>query len=109
MAPERPLQRSHTTRRETTMSTSAFTLAVVRGEAPDAAGVEFGLSALADTDLPADVWEWFTEHGVSEHDDNVWVLVTPEPEFRAGDVTGLVAWRDVDSAEPTAPGASARK
>jgi len=86
------------------MSTTTFTLAVVRGEAPDAAGVEFGLSVLADVDLPSDVWEWFVEHGVSEHDDNVWVLVTPEPEFRAGDVTGLVAWRDVDFAAPRGVG-----
>jgi len=85
--------------RETTMSTGTFTLAVVRGEASDAAGVELGLSVLADVDLPPDVWTWIAEHSLDldqGHDDLTWVLVTPEPEFRAGDIPGLVAWRDVE-------------
>ena len=83
------------------MSTTTYVLAVVREEAPDAAGVELGLSVLADVDLPPDVWTWIGEHGLDldqGHDDLTWVLVTPEPEFRAGEIHGLVAWRDVDVA-----------
>jgi len=80
---------------------STFTLAIVRGVAPDADGVELGLSVLADVDLPPDVWTWIAEHSLDldqGHDDVSWVLVTPEPEFRAGDIPGLVAWRDVEVA-----------
>ena len=77
---------------------NTFTLAVVRGEAPGAAGVELGLSVLADVDLSHVVWTWIAEHSLDldqGHDALTWVLVTPEPEFQAGDIPGLVAWRDV--------------
>lgn len=89
------------------MSTTTYVLAVVLDEAPDAAGVELGLSVLADVDLPPDVWTWITERSLDldqGHDDVSWVLVTPEPEFRAGDIPGLVAWRDVEIAAPTTSG-----
>ncbi len=74
---------------------TTYTLAIINGDAGlDVPGDEFGLSPLEGVRLGDDVHAWLEENGADEGDR--WVLVTPEPEFRAGNLANLVAWRDVE-------------
>lgn len=73
--------------------TDDYTLSIVRGEQPDANGVELGQSDLQGVDLGAGVWDWMTQHGVGQ-DDLTWVLVTPCGE-NPGEIANLVAQRDL--------------
>lgn len=75
------------------MSTATYTLHVVRGEQPDAAGVELGQSDLEGVDLGQEVWDWLAEQGAGA-DDLTWVLVTAVDEH-PGELRNLVAQRDV--------------
>lgn len=81
------------------MSTATYTLHVVRGEQPNAAGTELGQSDLESVDLGQDVWGWLAEQGTGA-DDLTWVLVTADGEH-PGELHNLVAQRDI--AVETAP------
>lgn len=68
-----------------------YTLSIVRGEQPTAAGEELGLSELAGRDLPPYTVDWLRFHGAWENEGtDVWVLVTPAG-IPTGELVGLIA------------------
>jgi hypothetical protein len=66
------------------------TLTIVRGEQPNAEGVEFGLARI---DITDEMLTWMEANGVSEDAPDVWVLVTDAAEH-PGQLYNVIASRD---------------
>lgn len=75
---------------------TTWILSIVRNTQPDATGVELGQLLDDGLELPSDVWAWLESHGVgAAGDDLTWVLVTRSDEH-PGELSDLVAQREVD-------------
>jgi len=71
-------------------NTATAIWSVVRGESPTARAIEPGAASI---DIPDEILTWAEEHGLSQDDPDVYLLVTPSDE--AGEVIGEIAYREL--------------